>query len=374
MTTRVPLNRDTLAWARTALHVSVEEAAKAANVSVEQYRDFETGAAKPTVRQAHLIAKRVDRSLAFLMAPAPTNSDVASTVDFRGRNEGELPAQLFKQMRRADVQRTAFLELTGEPVQTTRPGPIDWGNTASRAHELRSAFGLAKWFRPADRKPGAAFNFWRSTLEAHGYLVFQTTGIDHAVFRALSIHHERLPIILLNGSDAANGKVFSLFHEVAHLANRTSGVCLFSDDVESEVLSNRFAADFLMPADEVQRVVRTGLPQATVDQVAQEFGVSRYAAAIRLRTLNYIDEGDLDDFKRQSEAEWHAARAKMRESKGGPGLAKTRTRDLGPMYLSAVFGALESERLNFLDATYLLGARVPTIERMIADYRGGGRK
>jgi Zn-dependent peptidase ImmA (M78 family)/transcriptional regulator with XRE-family HTH domain len=371
---RVPINSDTLVWARAAVHLDEDDVARAANVSAEQYEKFETGEVEPTLRQARLMAKRLDRSVAFLFAPAPERSDVAEAADFRGRAPGALPSDLFKQMRRADVQRVAFLDLVGSAPETLKPSELDFDNVVDQARAFRGALGLTDDFRPAENQAGAVFNFWRAQLEARGYLVFQTTGIEYDAFRGLSIYHDTLPVILLNGADTPNGKTFSLFHEVAHIANRTSGVCLLQDDVMAEALANRFAADFLMPRSQVIKIARGLGASAAIEALAHDFRVSKYAAAIRLRALNVIDVDQLEEFRQQSDSEWRIAREVLKNKDGFVPLWTTRTRDLGPTYLSAVFEALDSDRLNYLDASYLVGARVPIIERMIDDFRRGGRR
>ena len=43
------------------------------------------------------------------------------------------------------------------------------------------------------------------------------------------------------------GRTFTLFHEVAHLINRTSGLCALREFVDEEAIANNFAANFLMP-------------------------------------------------------------------------------------------------------------------------------
>lgn len=368
----MPINADTLVWAREVVHLEEDEVARAANMTVERYREIESGSAEPTLRQARLVARRLDRTLAFLIAPAPEQSDVALTADFRGRNEGDLPPGLYKQMRRADAQRSAFLDMVGDVQAAVVPEEIDFDNVAERAAEFRRALGLRAGFRPSETQTNAVFNFWRGQLEAKGYLVFQTTGIDYDVFRGLSIYHERLPIILINGADVPNGKVFSLFHEVAHLANRTSGVCLLAESVHAEVLANRFAANFLMPEAEVRQVPRNPSRRRMIRDVANEFRVSQYAAAVRLLTLDLIDDETLKTFKVEYEAEWRVARQRLKDGDGFPPPWTLRTRDLGPTYLGAVVEALDSERLSYLDATYLLGARLPVVEHMVQDFRRSG--
>jgi Zn-dependent peptidase ImmA (M78 family)/transcriptional regulator with XRE-family HTH domain len=369
MATRVPIRGETLAWARATLHVHQEALARAAGIDVDQYQRFESGDANPTVLQLRNIAHRLDRPLAFFLAPVPAHDDVPQTVDFRGAIADQIPASLFREMKRADQQRQAFLDLVGAPDDHVRPREIDWDNVAKRARQFREAMGLGAAFRPAESQAGAVFNFWRAQLEARGYLVFQTTGVAYADFRGLSIYHDILPIILVNGADSANGKIFSLFHEVAHIANHTSGVCLMAEQVQVEGLCNAFAADFLMPRDEVAPVLKSLNRQRWIEALASNFRVSELAAAIRLRRLNVIDDEELTRFRERADEEWLRNRLALQAKDGFAPLWTTRTRDLGPTYLGAVFDALDSDRLNLLDATYLLNARTPIIERMLSDFK-----
>lgn len=372
MPTRVPIRAATLAWARASLHVARDSLARAAGVSEEQYDKFETGEATPTVVQLRKLAQRLDRPLAFFFTEAPDEDDVPQTADFRGGVADEIPAALFKEMKRAEQQRLAFLDLVGVSPETTKPGEIDWDSVDQRASEFREALGLGVTFRPAESVPGAVFNFWRAQLEARGYLIFQTTGVPHRDFRGLSIYHDVLPIILINGADSANGKTFSLIHEVAHIANRTSGICLMADQVSAEALCNAFAAEFLMPAKEVARLLAEVLPGQRIVALASQFRVSELAAAIRLRRIGLLNDEQLLEFRARADAEWESNRALLQAKDGFAPLWTTRTRDLGPTYLSAVFEALDSDRLNLLDASYLLHARTPIIERMLADFKRGG--
>ena len=177
------------------------------------------------------------------------------TADFRGRDDDIIPADLAREMKRAEQHRETMLDLGGDPVGRFGLGRITFGNVAQRADELRARFGLTPRFVPPESQANQVFNFWRGLLERQGVLVFQTTKIALTTFRGLSVHHDTLPIVVLNGADAANGRGFTLFHEVAHLVNRTSGLCVLDDDVDEEALANRFAANFLMPAEPVRSTV-----------------------------------------------------------------------------------------------------------------------
>ncbi len=371
---RAPINGDTLLWARRVGHVSREELAKAAGTRPERIAEFEAGTTEPTFRQLTLLAGKLDRPLGFFFAPAPAQPDVPTAADFRGNDDAEIPADLAREMKRAEQHREAMLDLAGQPTRTAAVEQISWTNADVRASELRGQFGLTDAFTPPESQANQVFNFWRGLLEEHGYLVFQTTRIALETFRGLSIHHETLPVIVLNGADAPNGRVFTLFHEVAHLANRTSGLCVLDDGVNEEAVANRFAASFLMPETSVRRAVqRVDNAEDAAATLAATFRVSTLAAAVRLRTLDLITEQDLSGLRQQSEEAWQRARAAQKESDGFVPPWRLRYRDLGSTYIGAIAHALADNRIDAVDATYLLNSRLPMVEQLLAEfYRTGG--
>ncbi|VMP20962.1 peptidase [Streptococcus pneumoniae] len=137
-----------------------------------------------------------------------------------------------------------MLDLGGRPERKLNGGAIGWSNIPVRARELRRQFGLTDVFVPPESANSQVFNFWRGLLEEHGVLVFQTTKISLETFRGLSVHHDELPVVMVNGGDSPAGRTFTLFHEVAHLINRTSGLCALRETVDEEAIANNFAANF----------------------------------------------------------------------------------------------------------------------------------
>lgn len=370
----MPIYGDTLRWARELGHFDTETVAKAAGVKASKIKAFEDGDEEPTYRQFILIAKKLDRPAAFFLAPPPSEPDVPQTADFRGRNDDSLTGKLAQEMRRAEHHREAMLDLADDVESPLVLQRIDRKNLATRAEQMRSSLGLTEAFRPPESQPNAVFNFWRGLLESHGYLVFQTTGIDIDDFRGLSIQHDVLPIILLNGSDAANGRVFTLFHEVAHLANRTSGLCVLNERVQEEALCNAFAAAFLMPESAVRDLARRSADDDQVGTLASFFRVSMLAAAVRLRTLGFLDDEDLEEVRQQSDANWRENRQRRADDDGFVPPWRLRYRDLGPTYIGAIARAIEEDRIDWLGATYLLNARLPMVDQMLQEYyRTGGR-
>lgn len=259
-----------------------------------------------------------------------------------------------------------------EPLPEAPPfiGSIYRSNAAVRASRARHGFGLADDFVPAARNGSRALNSWRRLLESHGFLVFQTTRVGLDVFRGLSVQHDTLPIILLNGAGSNRGKIFTLFHEVAHLANRTSGMCDLADTVGEEAVANAFSACFPMPEKSVRNVLENTRATSAelAEAVSEHFGVSTLSAAIRLKTLGLMSAEHADAVRIESDRQWKLEREARRDGKCHIPQWRIRFRDLGHEYVGTIARALEDRRVDWLDASYLLNARIPTVKQMADEY------
>lgn len=371
---RAPIDPSAMTWARETSRVTVDDLARAMNVKPSRVIEFESGDAEPTFRQLTLMAGKLDRPLGFFFAPPPAESDVPDTADFRGRADGSLPADLAKEMRRAEQHRDAMLDLGGRPERRVEVGPITWKTIAERASDLRGSFGLTDTFVPPESSNNQVFSFWRGLLEDNGILVLQTTKIPLETFRGLSVHHDELPVVIVNGGDSPAGRTFTLFHEVAHVINRTSGLCALRETVDEEALANNFAAAFLMPEAAVRMNILDDVePGKVADHLARHFKVSALAAAVRLRRLGFISDSDLDGIRAASDEQWEQARQAQKQGTGFVPPWRLRYRDLGPTYIGTIARALEDRRVDLVDATYLLNARLPMVEQMLDEYyRTGG--
>jgi Zn-dependent peptidase ImmA (M78 family)/transcriptional regulator with XRE-family HTH domain len=370
-TVRVPINGSTLRWARNLSHMTEEELGRAAGISANRIIEIEDGAEGPTYVQTRKMAKKLDRPAAFFLIPPPATADIPVTADFRGRGD-EMPSLLAREIKRAEAHRRTLDDLEGIASPPPLPSQVSWQSIIENATAARHALGIEISTVPHTALGNPSFNYWRGLLERAGLVIFQTTGIGLDTYRGLSIHHETRPIILLNGADSAGGKIFTLFHEMAHLVNRTSGLCLLEERNTDEALCNAFAAEFLMPTSEIQRIASGPEPSDEVTRVAHHFRVSKLAAAIKLKSMNRLTEAELEIVRSESDAEWQRNRERLAESDGVPPQWSLRLRDLGQSYTSSVFRALENQRISMLDATYLLDAKVPTIEKMMRGFHRPG--
>ena len=118
---------------------------------------------------------------------------------------------------------------------------------------------------------------------------------------ALLVDHDDA-VIVVNRENPKQRQRFTLAHEFGHfLLHREPGDAIFHRDERSsqgtdriEIDANAFAAELLMPADEVrQRVAKLEsidlLNDSMASELAKEFGVSFQAMSIRLQQLGIVD-------------------------------------------------------------------------------------
>ncbi len=78
--------------------------------------------------------------------------------------------------------------------------------------------------------------------------------------RAFGIYYPDISGIVLNENDYPSVKLFSLFHEVCHILRKSSGICSLEYEVEKEFeeesYCNSFAAEFLVPATDLNKELR----------------------------------------------------------------------------------------------------------------------
>ena len=368
---RVPINGATLTWARKVGYLSQHELGRAGGVSFHKVLAFEAGSEQPTYAQMKKIAKKLDRPLAFFFTDPPAVSDVPETIDYRGA-KSSTHSLLARELKRAEYHRQAMIDLEGSPTPVALPA-VNRTNFDAAAREIRALLGMKELEMPTTAVGASTLNFWIHKLERIGILVFQTTSIPLDEFRGLSVFHQVLPMVVLNGSDSASGKVFTLFHEMAHLATRTSGICLLDDDISVENLCNSFAQEFLIPTQSLRAFPTNLEPVDAIQRASNTYRVSKLAAAVALRKAGLINEVDLARVRQQNDEDWQANRERLRAAAGGPDFHLLRYRDLGSKFVGTIARALESDQITLVDACYFFNTKVAGVDKIISAYQRDAR-
>lgn len=367
-TIRANVNPDALKWARDVLRMPLSIAAKKIGVSPERLAVYETGEERPTVRQLREIGRVYRKPAAFFyLRVLPEWPDVPH--DYRrlpDSTAGPSP-ELLDAVFRAQQRREDAIELSGLlgesipkfDVSVTGRRP----DVPTLARQLRTALGVTTARQRNWKDYYAALRGWSESAERAGVLVLQFSGVDVQHARGFSLAERPFPVAALNGSDSPGARIFTLLHELAHVALGAAGVCdLHSGtdrDGSVEVYCNEVAGEALVPredllAHDILRGQRLGPDWSDQDltSLARRYWVNREVILRRLLVHGWTTGGFYDQWRERDRGQREAAE---RGEKGGGFLPPHRKilRDNGRVYTSIVLQAYASEMLSGLEVSRL---------------------
>jgi Zn-dependent peptidase ImmA (M78 family)/transcriptional regulator with XRE-family HTH domain len=295
---QVPITPSVLQWAITESGLNAPNVAEKIDVTPEQLEAWLRGDEQPSLTAFKKLAAVLRRPTATFLLPSPPK---ASTVVIQFRHpHGVVDRELLPEERLAirEVRRLQDavawlvdelgLDVTELPKLTTATNPEVAGK------RLRELLGVHVNTQSSWHDSGVALKEWRRAIEKAGVLVF-LLPIGSDAGRGFSLWNTRAPAIVANTHWNAAARIFTFFHELAHLLTRTNSVC--ADDVgarakpdqtDLERWCERVAAAALMPEAEVRAFVRevTRADLGTAGRVANQFRVSLKAATLRLIDLD----------------------------------------------------------------------------------------
>jgi len=359
-----PITPSVLTWARQQAAVTVPELARTADVKPERVLQWEAGEAAPTVAKLRKIASMLKQPMALFFAPSPPATRIQTPPDFRDAG-ATIDRGLTREIMLAEARRDTFKLLAPELVAESR-WPTWHRSSGMTPAEARTRLGVTRAAVKGARSISEALKLWITAVEDQGVLVFQMSGIGDGECSGFCMDDATTPIIVLNGKDAPQRRVFTLLHELGHLIDHSGGLCLLQEDNNRERACNQFAEGILMP-DQAVRMVVDGLDGvAAVDAVERDFRVSRTSAAVALRRRGLVSRQVVDaEMRRSDEARKHAT-----ESDGFAPPARLKRRNLGDRYLGTVLDAMDAEAISVADATYYLGAKVGMIDKLERELAG----
>lgn len=375
-----------LRWARESIGLTPLAAARKLHVPDGRVDEWERSDSHPTVAQLRALATLYKRPLGVFFLSEPPN-DFDAMHDFRRLGTSaatDWSPELHGEYRRAQAQRGYAIELAElEDEQFPTTWRLDHlpGDDEAMAKQARVRL-LHRAPLSLPEGSGTAYdhlNVWTAAMEEAGILVLATQrgGVDLGEMRAFSLYYDMLPVVVVNGSDTARGRLFSLLHEYAHLLIRTSGLCDTVTDLQAsttdrgiEARCNAIAAAILMP-EELMRslpsvVSREVSPESwdyeSLRSAAVPFGVSAEAFLRRLLTLGRVSRSF---YQTQREEFLAAYEAEVGRSRGGGGdWYRTTVRDLGKGYVRRVADAHRRKVIDSYTAASYLNVKVEQIPRL----------
>lgn len=364
-----------LSWARRTSGLDIGTSAKKAQVQPEELNRWEKGEGRPSIPQLRRLARVYKRPIAVFYLPEPP-ADFQPLRDFRrlaGLLASTESAELRFEVRQAQNRREFAIELyelmEGPPLRFDLTATLS-DNPEEVALRLRQFLDVS-YGNQLQWKPGYdAFNHWRAALGRVGVLVFQAADTEVAEARGFSIYAEQFPAVVVNIKDSVSGRIFTMLHELSHLALHEGGLCdlseegrLFANESQIEVFCNRVAGATIVPRrqllEESVVVSKSHDAQWEDDEIrflADRYSCSREVILRRLLICGRLTEEFYRAKRSQLLKEFETEKAERKEGYAPPHRVAVST--AGPFFVSLVLNNYYQGNINVSDVSEFLGARL----------------
>ena len=369
---RMPITPEVLTWARERLGYTLDALA----VKRKDFRkvaEWETGESRPTYRQLEKLANELWLPVAVFFFPEPPETPkIEETFRTLGSAHfAEIPPPIRLLMYKARAFQKGLAELNQGRSPAERQFVRDFLDntndpTNAVSARIREFLGVSLDEQFGWRNYDTALKAWRSAFYRVGVTVFKDAfGADE--FCGFSLFDDEFPVIYVNNSNAKSRQIFTLFHELAHLLYRTSGVDrqggfeqrLSREYSQIEQSCNALANAILVPDSELDCVIRAAEePRVEADRLAKRFSVSR-----EVIYRNFLDRGLIAQHEYESAAREWAAQIKKVRRPGGD-YYRTKIRYLGEEYIELAFQRFYEDRIDEDELANYLAMKPKNLEKL----------
>lgn len=271
-------------------------------LKIEQWVSGDTA---PTYAQLESLAEKLKVPIAVFFFPEPPDVPPIQQ-SFRtlpADQFADLPPQMRHLLRKGKALQLSLSELNSDSTENRNSIIRDLKFSSDTSvlemtKAVREYLGISIEQQMAWPNADEAFAEWRSRFINAGVYVFKDAFRIEG-YSGFCLYDDREPIIYVNNSNSPTRQIFTLFHELAHLMFRTSGIDwndspLISGSAEGraiEVACNRFASQFLLPDEVVKEHTSTvHVDEQLAAVLAGRFNISREVVYRRFLDLGLIDE------------------------------------------------------------------------------------
>lgn len=243
--------------------------------------------------------------------------------------------------------------------------PMTFDTAEELACKLHEILCLEDNWAASCKTVGEALKFVKDRIESLGISVVVNGVVNDNThrpllveeFRGFVLSDELAPLVFINGKDTKSAQLFTLIHELAHLAYSQTGVSNPSDEFEAsgdiESFCNRVAADFLIPTSLIVKSWEesTAEPFGKIKNIAKKTKVNFVVVARKARDIELIDNETFFEL-------YNAYKSSVPESakagSGGDYFLNKQYR-LGSVFSDAIWTAVNTGFVSYRDAYDLTG-------------------
>ncbi len=328
------------------------------------------GEIQPTLKQLEAFANATHTPVGALLLSEPPREPLP-IPDFRSigigpprRPSADLLDTIYLCQQRQDWYRGY--------ARTNRFGEVGFVGVATLAadaeavaNQLRPMLAILAEERRNVRSWSDALSHLIEKVEMQGALVMvsgvvgsnNTRKLDPQEFRGFALADPLAPVVFINGSDTKAAQIFTLAHEIGHLSLAESALddanARTMPDHQVEQWCNRFAAELLVPRDELISVIRRD--EDLDDQMQRLAEYFKVSTLVILRRLYDLDRIERQVFWNAYDAELERLREFARQGAGGGNFYYTTMARAGRRLTRALISSALEGQGSFTESLHLLG-------------------
>ncbi|MDE0150876.1 MAG: ImmA/IrrE family metallo-endopeptidase [Bdellovibrionales bacterium] len=336
---------------------------------------WETGEAKPTLKQLEEFAKTVHTPMGYLLLDKPPVEKVP-IPDFRRMPATDqkdpspnLLDTLYICQRRQDWYKDYMHSMREQPLSFIGSVRPLTSNIMKTAENIRKILNFSIKERKELPTWTNALSRFIEQANSVGILVM-VSGIvgnnshrklDPKEFRGFALSDPLAPLIFINGADTKAAQMFTIAHELAHLwinqtaVSNTQALTIPKHRIES--WCNKVAAELLVPLNVISqlydnRKIKHNFSNE-IQRLARYFKVSSLVILRRIYDMNKLTA---EDFSTRYEAELKKLKQKNKKSSGGDFFLTLGVR-VGHRFAKALVSHTLEGHTSFRESFQLLGIK-----------------
>lgn len=370
----VDINNNLLIWAIERAGINIDEVSR----TIPSFSSWLLGKKKPTVKQLEKFAQKVHLPFGYLFLENPPEEKLPIPF-FRTLNSQEhkininiYDSVLLLQQRQSwltdYLKENNYLQLNFVGKFSNNPDINDVVN------DIRTTLKI-------DEDWAKEFSTWEKAkdhltqlIEDAGIITTFSSIVGNNTRRNIKVDDCRgfvlvddyAPFMFINSADSKSAQMFTIAHELAHIWIGQSAGFDFRQlqpaNNQTEVLCDKIAAEFLVPAKSIEDSWQT---VKDISQLARYFKVSQIVIARRLLDLGKISKNEFITFY-DNYINQDFARSENRE--GGGDFYKTQRKRLSVRFLSFVNQAVKENKLLIRDAYNLTNLKGETYHTFMREH------
>ncbi|MDE0119181.1 MAG: ImmA/IrrE family metallo-endopeptidase [Bdellovibrionales bacterium] len=363
-----------LRWAQKRSGQSIQSLYK----KIPKLKLWETGEAKPTLKQLEQFAKTVHTPIGYLFLDKPPIEKIP-IPDFRKmpnvsqKNPSpDLLDTLYICQRRQDWYRDYMRSMKEEPLSfigSVRPLA---SNIVKTAENIRKVLNFSIEERKKLTTWTSALSRFIEQANSVGILVM-VSGIvgsnnrrklDPKEFRGFALSDTLAPLIFINGADTKAAQMFTIAHELAHLwINQTAisnaqALAIPKHHIES--WCNKVAAELLVPLNQIRQQCDNEKIKLNfsneVQRLAKHFKVSSLVILRRIYDMKKLTAREFSTRYEEELKKINEIQKKNKKSGGGDFFLTLRVR-VSPRFARALVSHTLEGHTSFRESFQLLGVK-----------------